>query len=210
MTEGRRDFDAAAASWDENPGRVKVADDIAKAIRETVKPQPGWEALDFGCGTGLLTLRLRPSVHGITGVDTSRGMLDVLEAKVAQQKLANVKTLLADLEKGDTLDGQYDLVASSMTFHHVKEIGPVVATLAGVLKPGGVLAIADLDSDEGKFHESPEGVFHNGFDRCTIQKAFCSAGLTDVRNRTAVIIRKPAADGEIRAFSIFLMTGRKA
>ena len=72
MTSEKRDFDAAAATWDENPGRVKVAHDVARAIRETVKLMPDLDVLDFGCGTGLLTLQLQPSVGTITGLGSQR------------------------------------------------------------------------------------------------------------------------------------------
>ena len=33
------------------------------------------DALDFGCGTGLVTLKLQPFIHSITGVDGSQGMI---------------------------------------------------------------------------------------------------------------------------------------
>ncbi|HEX3000968.1 MAG TPA: class I SAM-dependent methyltransferase [Methanoregula sp.] len=205
----KRNFDAAAATWDENPGRVKVAHDIARAIRDTVKLTPEMDVLDFGCGTGLLMLQIQPFVRSITGVDSSPGMLEILEAKIKTQRLTNVKTRLIDLDQGDTLDGSYDLVISSMTFHHLIEVQPVLDHIAGILKPSGCLAVADLDSDDGKFHDSNEGVFHPGFDRCTMKKHFEAAGFVSVRNRTAAIIHKPALSGEPRTFTAFLMTGRK-
>jgi 2-polyprenyl-3-methyl-5-hydroxy-6-metoxy-1,4-benzoquinol methylase len=208
MTGENRDFDAAAATWDENPGRVKVAQDVARAIRETVKLTPDMDVLDFGCGTGLLTLQLQPMVRSITGVDSSQGMIDILGAKIKKQGLRNVQARLIDLDKGDVLEGRYDLVVSSMTFHHVRDVPVVLNQLARILKPSGQVAIADLDCDEGKFHDSDEGVFHNGFDRCILMKHLNMAGFGSVRNRTAAIMRKQGADGETRSFTVFLMTGR--
>ncbi len=205
----KRNFDAAAKTWDENPGRVKMAHDVARAIREAVKPGPEMDVLDFGCGTGLLTLQLQPLVHTITGVDSSQGMIDILDAKIRTQGLKNVRTRLVDLDKGGILDGKYDLVVSSMTLHHIPDIQPLIDRFAAVLKPSGQLAIADLDCDEGKFHESGEGVFHHGFDRCVMQKHFEAAGFEKVRNRTAAVVAKPAPDGGTRTFTVFLMIGRK-
>jgi 2-polyprenyl-3-methyl-5-hydroxy-6-metoxy-1,4-benzoquinol methylase len=209
MTGEKRDFDAAAATWDENPGRVKVAQDVARAIRETVKMTPDMDVLDFGCGTGLLTLQLQPLVRSITGIDSSQGMIDILGAKVIKQGLKNVKARLVDLDRGDELEGRYDLVVSSMTFHHIRDIPVLLDRFARILKHSGQVAIADLDCDEGKFHDTNEGVFHNGFDRCILKKHLETAGFGSVRNRTAAIIRKPGADGETRAFTVFLMTGLK-
>lgn len=98
MSRQKRDFDTEAAAWDENPARVKLAEDVAAAIVRQASPDAGMTALDFGCGTGLLTLRLAPRVRSIVGVDSSQGMLDVLAAKIAREKLTNVKTLRLDLE----------------------------------------------------------------------------------------------------------------
>lgn len=205
----KRNFDPAAATWDENPTRVQLAGDVARAIRGAVNLMPAMDVLDFGCGTGLLTLQIRPQVNSITGIDTSRGMLDVLAAKIQAQGLTNVKTRLVDLDLDELPAAAYDLVVSSMTFHHVADVRAALAKLAAAIRPGGFLAVADLDKDDGKFHESPEGVFHNGFDRCIMKRHFEVTGFVSVRNRTAAIVRKPGPDGQVRTFTVFLMTGQK-
>ena len=209
MTGVKRDFDAVAKTWDENPGRVKMAHDVATAIRDTLRLTKDMDVLDFGCGTGLLTLQIQPFVRSVMGADSSQGMIDILSAKVKEQGLKNVTARHVDLDKGGVLDGQYDLVVSSMTLHHVPEIQPLIDRFARILKPAGVLAIADLDCDEGKFHESNEGIFHFGFDRCAMMKHFEKAGFEKVRNRTAAIVAKPVPEGGSRTFTVFLMTGRK-
>ena len=58
MKNQPRDFDKQAATWDENPGRVKLAEDVAGAVAQQVALLPDMDGLDFGCGTGLLA---RPS-----------------------------------------------------------------------------------------------------------------------------------------------------
>jgi len=209
MSGEKRDFDGAAATWDENPGRVKMAHEVARAIIGTIQPGPAMDVLDFGCGTGLLTLALQPHVRTITAVDSSQGMLDVLDAKIRAQNLANVRTRLVDLDRGDELPGPFDLVVSSMTFHHIRDTGMLLDRMAEILKPAGRIAIADLDSDEGKFHDTNDGVFHFGFDRCAMLKSFEAARFGSVRNRTAAIIQKPGPSGEMRTFTVFLMTGKK-
>ncbi|MCX5646306.1 MAG: class I SAM-dependent methyltransferase [Phycisphaerae bacterium] len=103
---------------------MQLANDVANAISRQVTLSTDMDVLDFGCGTGLLTLRLTPLVKSITGVDSSRGMLNVLDAKIARQNLANVRTLLLDLEAGDVLADKYDLVVSNMTLHHIPDDGP--------------------------------------------------------------------------------------
>src|SRR5512137_1808837 len=143
--EERKDFDKEAAQWDANPGRVKLAHDVADSIIREVVPAREMDVLDFGCGTGLVTLKLQPLVKSVTGMDSSRGMLEVLESKVRGQGLANVRTQFLDLEQGGTVAGRYHLVVSSMTLHHVPDPAGLIAILAGALLPGGTLAVADLD-----------------------------------------------------------------
>ena len=208
-SDQKRNFNAEAATWDENPGRVMMARDVARAILGTVQPGPDMDVLDFGCGTGLLTLALQPHVRTITAVDSSQGMLDVLDVKIREQNLANVRTRLVDLDRRDELPGPFDLAVSSMTFHHIRDVGMLLDRIAGVLRPAGRIAVADLDSDEGKFHDSDDSVFHNGFDRCVMMKSFETAGFSSVRNRTAAIIQKPGPSGEMRTFTVFLMTAEK-
>ena len=70
MEREKRDFDRAAGSWDEEPGRVRLANDVAAAILDDVPLAKDMDVLDYGCGTGLITLRLQPYVRFITGVDT--------------------------------------------------------------------------------------------------------------------------------------------
>ena len=98
MTIGKHDFDKDAAVWDEHPVRISLVNDICTAISENAPLNTAMNALDFGCGTGLLTLRLAPAVGYITGMDSSQGMLDVLRAKIARQDLANIGSLLLDLD----------------------------------------------------------------------------------------------------------------
>lgn len=209
MGEQTRDFDKEAASWDQEPRRLRLVEDVARAIAAEAPLGPDLKALDFGCGTGLLTLRLQPRVGVITGADTSPGMLAALEAKIAAQGLANVRTLLLDPAAPLALPERYDLIVSNMTLHHVPEIEPLLAGLAAALQPGGLLCLADLDLEQGQFHEDDQGVFHNGFDRAWLRGQLDRAGLLQVRERDAAVVNKPARAGGPRDFSVFLISGRK-
>jgi 2-polyprenyl-3-methyl-5-hydroxy-6-metoxy-1,4-benzoquinol methylase len=209
MNSERRDFDKEAATWDEVPTRIKLANDIAAAISSEAVLTSNMDILDFGCGTGLLTLQLQPLVHSITGVDSSQGMIDVLNAKIAVRNLLNIRTLYLDTEKGNILKGTYHLIVSSMTLHHVKEIRPLLDQFYRTLTHSGYLCIADLDLDNGQFHGNNDGVFHFGFDRVLLRQDFMGAGFDDIHDRTAAEVIKPDSDRRMRTFNVFLMTGRK-
>jgi ubiquinone/menaquinone biosynthesis C-methylase UbiE len=205
----KKDFNKDAASWDQKTGRVKLAHDVAHAIMNEVKLTHDMDVLDFGCGTGLLTLQLQPLVRSLTGVDSSRGMIDVLNSKIDEQKLTNVKTVLIDSEKADVLNGKFHLVVSSMTLHHMEDIESLLKQFYGCLLPGGYLCLADLDSDKGKFHSDNNGVFHFGFDRAFMRTLLIQHGFHNVQDVTAASVVKDLSDGQPREFTVFLITARK-
>jgi len=205
----RKDFDKEAAQWEANPGRVKLALDVADAMIRELVPATDQDALDFGCGTGLVTLKLQPLVRSVTGMDSSRGMLAVLESKVAGQGLANVRTQFLDLEQGGKVEGRYHLIVSSMTLHHVPDPPGLIAQLSGALLPGGTLAVADLDAEDGSFHGDNTGVLHLGFDRARVKGLFEQAGLSGVRDVTAAVVAKEIEGKGRREFPVFLIVGKK-
>ncbi|HEY3273517.1 MAG TPA: class I SAM-dependent methyltransferase [Methanocella sp.] len=208
MTNEKRDFNKEAATWDE-PARMRMADNIGNAILREIRATRETDALDFGCGTGLLTLKLQPLARSVIGADSSKGMIDVLDGKIKERKLSNVKTRLINLDKGDSLEGNYQLITSSMTLHHIREISPLLDLFFKITSPDGYLCIADLDLDDGQFHGGNNvGVFHDGFDRAVLRKSFAAAGYTDIRDMTATTVTRPVPGG-VRTFTVFLMIGRK-
>ena len=207
--EKHRDFDKAAATWDEEPRRVKLAREVADAIIGEVQPTREMDALDFGCGTGLLTLCLQPHLRSITGVDSSGGMLEALERKVEEQGLQNVRTAYLDVVKGERPAGKYHLIVSCMTLHHVADLAPLFRLFHRLLLPGGCLCVADLDQEDGSFHDDPTGIQHFGFERAEVMGMLAEAGFTNVRAATAAIIHK-SSPGRTRDYPVFLVSGQKS
>ena len=204
MSETNR-FDASAATWDEQPRRVKLARGVADEIASQIHLSRDMDVLDFGCGTGLLTLALQPLVRSVTGADTSAGMLDVLRGKVHGSGLTNVKTVLLDPHATLSLDTSFHLVVSSMALHHVADLAPLLRWFNEQLHPGGRIALADLDREDGSFHEDSRDVHHLGFDREDLQALLAAAGFVDLAATTAIVTSK-----ESRDYPVFLITGRKA
>jgi ubiquinone/menaquinone biosynthesis C-methylase UbiE len=205
----KKDFNKEAAQWDANPGRVKLANEVADSIIRAAVPANNMGVLDFGCGTGLVTLRLQPLVRTIIGVDSSPGMLGVLEGKISTQGLKNVETRLVDFDKGDLIEGRFNLLVSSMTLHHVPDTARLFKQWHDLLLPGGLLCFADLDAEDGSFHGDNTGVFHLGFDRDHLKKLLLATGFRDIRDTTATtMLRDVEGKGE-KAFPVFLILARK-
>ena len=207
MNTQKRDFDKEAATWDEQPARVKLAEDVAHTIEQQVTLGPGMDVLDFGCGTGLLTLKFAPRVKSITGADSSQGMLDVLKAKASKQGRTNVVVELLSPSHGPS--GLHDVIVSNMTFHHVEHTDALLAQLFQCVKATGYLCVADLDLDQGEFHDDNTGVFHFGFDRAALRQSFAQAGFSEVKDVTAAEVVKKTRKGDPRKFTVFLMIGKK-
>jgi tRNA (cmo5U34)-methyltransferase len=201
---GTNRFDEAAATWDEEPRRVRLAGAVADEVARQIHLSHDMDVLDFGCGTGLLTLALQPLVRSVTGADASSGMLDVLKQKVQARGLANVETALLDPEVPLSLDARFHLIVSSMALHHVANLAPLFSRFHEQLQPGGRVALADLDREDGSFHEDARDVFHLGFERSELQTLLAAAGFVGLDVTTATITRK-----ENRDYPVFLITGRR-
>ena len=105
--------------------------------------------MDLGCGTGAGALALAQRFGGadVTAVDVSASMLGRLQAKARERGLAGrIRTLQADLDAGWPAVGLVDLVWASNSLHHVEDPDQVLAGAFAALRPGGLLAVAEMDS----------------------------------------------------------------
>ena len=197
-------FDARAQTWDDDPRRRKLAESVFAALERAVPLRADMAALDYGAGTGLLTLALAARVRRVLAVDSSAGMLAVLAQK-ARAGGAPVETLHADFAQDPLPAGPFDLVASAMTLHHVADVDLLFRKCFALLAPGGRIALADLDVEDGSFHgANAAGVHHLGFDRAALARQLAAAGFADVRFADAARNEKNG-----RAYTVFLAVGRR-
>jgi ubiquinone/menaquinone biosynthesis C-methylase UbiE len=116
------------------------------AFIEAAHLEKASSVLDLGCGTGTLTILAKkryPSVN-VTGVDIDPAVLEIARKKAAQ---AGVQ-IGWEIGMADDLtydEATFDLVLSSLMFHHLQSIAKVHALeqTFRVLRPGGELFIVD-------------------------------------------------------------------
>lgn len=201
-------FDAQARRWDENPVFRERAERIAAAIRARIPLNRAMTALDYGSGTGLLAFLLKDELGHITLMDSSAGMLAVAAEKMAAQGVNNMTLRQVDLSADPPADETYDLICTAMTLHHIRDTAHILQVFHRLLKPGGWLAVADLDREDGSFH-GPEVDVHHGFERDALAALSRTAGFADIAFDTVFEIEKDR-DGVARRYPVFLMTARRA
>lgn len=202
------DFDSKARQWDTNPVFVQRGETIAAALRAAVPLSASMRALDYGSGTGLLSFPLARDLGHITLKDSSTGMLEVAAEKIGARGITNMTTRRADLTADPLPDERYDLIYSAMTLHHIPDTAHILAVFHQLLTPGGWLAIADLDREDGSFH-GPEVDVHHGFQREALAGLCATAGFADIRFQTVFQIDKETPIG-MRTYPVFLMVARRS
>lgn len=200
---GAEHFDAKAATWDEDPVKITRAGEVAEAIAAAVPLSRDLRLLEYGAGTGLVTLALRDRVGPVTLADNSAGMRSEMESKIAAGVLTGARVWDLDLETQEVPDEQFDLIVTSLVLHHVRDLPAALSGFAALLAPGGRLAIADLDAEDGSFHDHDfDG--HHGFDRDQLTRDLEAAGFTAV-----VITDCTELERDGVPYSVFLATATR-
>ena len=208
MTIEMTNFDERAKDWDSDPNKLERARAVADAIRKAAPLSRQMKALEYGCGTALLSFALQADLGEITLADTSQGMLDVLKEKIASAGVTNMQPVHLDLSSDPLPSDRYDLTYSLMTLHHIHDVKHILTRFHDLLLPNGYLLAADLDKEDGSFHTDGSTDVHLGFDRDELQKMVEDAGFGNVMFSTAYEIKKQISNEE-KTFAVFLMTAQK-
>ena len=201
-------FDKRAKDWDSDPKKVERARVVADAIRKAVPLSANMNALEIGCGTGLLSFALQEDLRQITLADTSQGMLDVLSEKIAASGVTNMRPVRLDLSTDPLPAEKYHITYSLMVLHHIHDAKGILSKFHHILEPKGYLLVADLDKEDGSFHTDGSTDVHLGFDQSELQKWVEDAGFGSVQFSIAYEIKKEI-NGKEKVFPVFLMVAQK-
>lgn len=139
---------------------AEVLDLDAEVLHEYLSEAIGWilgvagdrprlRILDVGAGTGVGTFALLEQVAGseVTALDVSPEMLDRLAGKAQRLGVTDrVRTVRADLNESWPALDPVDLVWASSSLHHMADPDRALAEVFAVLRPGGLLAVTEMDS----------------------------------------------------------------
>ncbi|MDH5717279.1 MAG: class I SAM-dependent methyltransferase [Spirochaetia bacterium] len=204
----KTNFDLKASSWDKKPLRQILAEKAASAIINNIQLTGKIKALEFGCGTGLVTLSLAPKLKSILAVDSSKAMLNELNNKIIMNSIKNIKTMFLDIENDkNQIKEKFNLIYSAMTLHHIQNIEVLITSFLKMLSPKGILALIDLEKEDGTFHNDNTGVMHFGFEKTYIKNLLSE---NNFKNITYQIIHTIKKEDSEKDYPVFLATGSKA
>ncbi len=98
--------------------------------------------LDAGCGPGTYGIMLAQKGNEVIGVEISPSAVQVAKQR-ASEKRVNFSAQVGDLEKLPFEDGYFDVCFVGWVLHHFPDINAAVSELVRVLKPGGMIAMAE-------------------------------------------------------------------
>ncbi len=163
---------------------------------------PPLEVVDFGCGTGVLTVELARWARHVTAIDRSNSALAKAKTEATRQGLGNITFLEADLHALPLSTASVDLVVVSQSLHHVDSIDRVLAEGARLLKPGGRMVVLELLPHDEDWVLARLGHLHLGFDPEVVRKSMQAVGIE--AHETFAAPRDAAAP-----FKAFLLTGTR-
>lgn len=203
-------FDNLAKEWDMKPARIKSAMIFVDKIFEVVETkQPNnnidnFNVLDYGSGSGLVSFGMANKVNSILGLDNSNAMVEVYNNKATNIGMKNINAKKHDINNEELDKDLFDIAVTNMTMHHISDIKMFINKLSSSLKDDGMLFIADLISEDGRFHNDNTGVEHFGFEIDHVMDSFKQNGLKDINIEILHTI-----DKEHNSYDVFIAYGKK-
>ena len=135
-------FDEIAPSYDLVNRIVSFGSDKSwreKAIKETLKYIKNPKVLDVACGSGDMIEIWKKYIHKITGLDASKGMLEI-----AKKRFPEIKFYQGLAQNLPFEDESFDCLSISFGIRNVVEIDKAINEFKRVLKKDGILLILEF------------------------------------------------------------------
>jgi SAM-dependent methyltransferase len=142
---------AITGIWSSRFGKLKLRDKVLEKLNFN-----GSESiLDLGCGRGLLLVEAAKRIPKgkAIGADIWDQNLEyknypqmVLDNAEIEGVSNRIEVVTADAQSLPFSDSSFDIVMTSLMMHHVQDINKALQEMARVVKPGGTIVIADVNS----------------------------------------------------------------
>jgi ubiquinone/menaquinone biosynthesis C-methylase UbiE len=172
-------FEMIADKYD-TPERIQIAKVSSNAIRGYIVDAKSKNAIDFGCGTGLVGMNLLNDFSSMLFLDTSHNMIHQIEHKISGSSIQNAATLCFDFEKDRLSDLQADYIFMAQVLLHINDIELILSRLYETLNENGHLLIVDYNKNE----KIASDMVHNGFDQTELAAVMTKIGYREIQSKT--------------------------
>jgi ubiquinone/menaquinone biosynthesis C-methylase UbiE len=196
----RRYFDELAGKF----GRQYVPGRSWKGIAEALlKLMPPIVIADLGAGEGTISQLMAQTAKRVIAIDNSEKMVEFGSDLARRHQIENLEYRLGDLEDVPIRTGTVDLAFLSQALHHAVHPERAVGEAWRILKPGGRIAVLDLNRHHFEEARDMYADLWLGFTELELEQYLKSAGFKSVE--TAIVHREPEAPH----FETLLATGQK-
>lgn len=171
-------FEQMAKRYD-TKDRIELANIIVKEVRPQLQNSKTKTLIDYGSGTGLISLELTDLVDSALLVDSSNQMLEVAQAKISHKEIDNAKVLYSDFTQ-ETPELKADIVLVSLVLLHIPDTTKILRELYNILNDDGKLIIIDFDKNDKINHT----MVHNGFEHNELKQKLQEVGFAATTIKT--------------------------
>ena len=168
----KHDFNHKAETFD-SPKNIFLAKLVCQAVEKQINVLSDKEILDFGGGTGLLSLPLAEQAKSVTLVDISEKMLEQARLKAERQEIKNIQFLEQNLLT-NPLEQEFDLIVVCRVLHHMPDLDEALSLFYQYLRKDGQLLLADFTKTEAK---------HHGFELVELENKLIEHGFSSVHSQ---------------------------
>lgn len=122
--------------------------DIQRKVVDILELKPKMTFLDVGCGTGWAVKYAYDKLSGqgnFIGVDISENMISIAKEKF--KEILAIEFIQSSAENIDLKPNSVDRIICTNSFHHYSNPVKVLEIVKKILKPNGILCIADVTTD---------------------------------------------------------------
>lgn len=151
-------FDQKQKELDRLKYQAGAAQRIETDILTGAGLKAGMKVLDLACGPGIVACLLAnmAAPGEVLGVDLDQELLDHAKETADKQGINNIRFEQHNVYKLDLPDDEYDFVYARFLFQHLEHPDEAMAEIQRVLKPGGIVCIADVDDDWLMLYPEPK------------------------------------------------------